>query len=500
MTTTASTTGGLVRGTEHGAGLRFAGIPFAAPPVGELRWRAPQPVEPWAGERDGGAFGFTAAQNPDMLTAFLGMEPEPQDEDCLYLNVYTPALDDAARPVMVWIHGGAFIIGSGSTPLYDGAALVHRGDVVLVTINYRLGAFGFLELGWLDPELAGSGNLGLRDQVAALQWVRDNIAGFGGDPGNVTIFGESAGGMSVTSLLAAPSASGLFHRAIAQSGAAQMTATPAQAEASGRQVVEALGVSTADELRALDKDRVLEVQGSLVIAAMTDVEPMLEQGIAVTLPFRPVGDGDFLPHDVLAAIRGGSAAGVPLITGTTREEWKLFSLMDFQQVDAEVLRVRLQALTGDADKVLAVYADLVDALPPKDAFTVIATDMVFRYPAVALGEAQLAQTDDVWEYVFDWATPAMGGMLGACHAIELPFLFGLASDPRVAGFLGDDPPVGLADAMQDAWLAFARDGDPGADWPRYDLERRAVRAFDAESSVVDDPGADARQFWATLAD
>jgi para-nitrobenzyl esterase len=400
----------------------------------------------------------------------------------------------------VWIHGGAFIIGSGSTPLYDGAALVERGDVVLVTVNYRLGAFGFMELGWLDPSLAGTGNLGLRDQVAALEWVRDNIATFGGDPGNVTIFGESAGGMSVTGLLAAPSAKGLFHKAIAQSGAAQSMATPADAEASGRQVVEALGVSSADDLRALTTQQILEVQANIMVAALTNVEPMLENGVSAGLPFRPVADGDFLPENVLAAIRGGSAAGVPLIVGTTREEWRMFAMLDFQPIDDAVLRHRLEALTGDADKALAVYSDVVGEVGPKEAFTAIATDMVFRYPAVALSEAQLEQTPDVWEYVFDWGTPAMGGMLGACHAIELPFLFGLSSDPRLAGFLGDNPPVGLAEALQDAWLTFARTGDPGGGWPRYDLDRRAVRAFDAELSVVDDPGADARQFWATLAD
>jgi para-nitrobenzyl esterase len=498
--TIAQTTAGEVRGTEHGVGLRFAGIPFAAAPVGERRWLPPQAVEGWDGVRDAGAFGPVAAQNPDMLTAFLGMDPEPMAEDCLYLNVYTPALDDARRPVMVWIHGGAFIIGSGSTPLYDGATLVERGDVVLVTINYRLGSFGFMELGWLDESVAGSANLGLQDQVAALEWVRDNIAGFGGDPGNVTIFGESAGGMSVTGLLAAPSAKGLFHKAIAQSGAAQAVATPDQAEASAREVIGALGVSTLDELRALDQEKLLEVQGNILVAALTNVEPMLEAGVSAGLPFRPVADGRFLPEDVLAAIRGGSAAGIPVITGTTREEWRLFALMDFQAVDADVLRTRLDHLTGDADKTLAVYADVVDAVEPKDAFTAVATDMVFRYPAIALGEALLTQGPDVWEYVFDWGTPAMGGMLGACHAIELPFLFGLSADPRLTGFLGDDPPAALAEAMQDAWLAFARTGDPGSDWPRYDLDRRTVRTFDAESGTVEDPGAEARQFWATLAD
>jgi para-nitrobenzyl esterase len=433
-----------------------------------------------------------------MLTAFLGMEQEPMSEDCLYLNVYTPALDGARRPVLVWIHGGAFIIGSGSTPLYDGAAMVERGDVVLVTINYRLGAFGFMELGWLDPSLTGSGNLGLQDQVAALEWVRDNIAGFGGDPGNVTIFGESAGGMSVTALLAASSATGLFHKAIAQSGAAQSIATLDQAAVAGRAVVDALGVSSIEDLRALTQEQILEVQGQIMVEALTNVEPMLEEGVSTGLPFRPVADGTFLPENALAAIRGGSAADVPLITGTTKEEWKLFSLMDFQAVDDDVLRTRLQALTGDADKALAVYADVVEELAPKDAFTVIATDMVFRHPAIELSEAQLAVSADVWEYVFDWGTPAMGGMLGACHAIELPFLFGLAADSRLAGFLGEDPPVGLAEAMQDAWLSFARTGDPGPDWPRYDLDRRVVRTFDAQSGTVEDPGAEARQFWATI--
>lgn len=497
--TTASTTAGQIRGIEHGAGLRFAGIPFAAPPVGDLRWRPPASVEAWDGVRDATTFGATALQNPDMLTAFLGMIPEPQDEDCLFLNVRTPALDDARRPVMVWIHGGAFIFGSASSPLYDGTPLVDGGDVVLVTVNYRLGALGFLELGWLDDEVAGSGNLGLMDQVAALEWVRDNIAAFGGDPGNVTIFGESAGGMSVTSLLAAESAKGLFHKAIAQSGAAQAVATPAQAEASARAVVEDLGVSTLDELRALTPEQVLAVQGQVMVEAFTNAEPLLEAGVSAGLPFRPVGDGRFLPTSVLSAIRGGSAAGVPVMTGTTREEWKLFALMDMAPFDETVLRDRLEALTGDADKALTVYADAVSAGPyPKDAFTVIGTDMVFRYPAIELGEALLHQSPDVWEYLFSWATPAMGGMLGACHAIELPFLFGLSSDPRLLGFLGDDPPVGLAEAMQDAWLAFARTGDPGTHWPRYDLDRRAVLSFDAELSVLEDPDAAQRQFWATI--
>jgi para-nitrobenzyl esterase len=300
---------------------------------------------------------------------------------------------------MVWIHGGAFIIGSGSNPLYSSGALAERGEVVLVTVNYRLGALGFLELGWIDDDLAGSGNLGLLDQVAALEWVRDNIAAFGGDPDNVTIFGESAGGMSVASLLAAEAAAGLFHKAIAQSGATQAAATSAQAEESARRYVEAVGATTVDELRATPVERLVEVQSHLVVASLTDVGAMLERGVAGGLPFRPVEDGRVLPTSALTAIRDGSAAGVPLITGTTRDEWKLFGLLDFEPLDADGLRIRLDHLTGDGEKALAAYADRVGELDPKAAFSVIATDLFFRYPAVELGEAQLEQTAEVCEYV-----------------------------------------------------------------------------------------------------
>ncbi len=497
--TTVSTTLGQVRGGGHGAGLRFAGIPFAAPPTGDGRWRPPTPAEPWSDVRDATEFGPVAVQNPDMMLAFLGLEPESMDEGCLHLNVFTPAADDARRPVMVWIHGGAFFMGSGSSPMYDGASLVERGDVVVVTVNYRLGALGFLELGWLDEDLAGSANVGLLDQVAALEWVRDNIAAFGGDPGNVTVFGESAGAMSVTSLLVMEAARGLFHKAIAQSGAAQTHATPAEAEAAGRRFVEALGVATADELRAQSVERLLEVQSQIVTAAMTHVEPLLEEGVSAGLPFRPVQDGGVLPSSVLAAIRAGGAAGVPVITGTTREEWRLFALMDFEAVDPEVLRRRLDALMGDGDKALAVYAEATAGMEPKDAFTVIATDLVFRHPAVQLGEALLAQGPDVWEYQLSWATPALYGMLGSCHALDLPFVFGATRQPQMAAFLGPEPPHHLADAIQDAWLSFARTGDPGGDWPRYDLARRAVRDFDAGLGILEDPGAPQREFWDSVA-
>ena len=215
-----STAQGQLEGAQSGDIIRFLGVPFAAPPVGDLRFQPPAPVAPWDGVRPALAHGARSWQESAGVTAMLGDDASGTDEDCLYLNVFTPACDDARRPVMVWIHGGGFVNGSGSTPWYDGSALAARGDVVVVTINYRLGALGFLWLGDLDPRLRSSGVNGLLDQAAALQWVHDNIAAFGGDPESVTIFGESAGAMSVSTLLALPAARGLFHRAIAQSGAA----------------------------------------------------------------------------------------------------------------------------------------------------------------------------------------------------------------------------------------------------------------------------------------
>jgi para-nitrobenzyl esterase len=500
--TTLDTTSGPVRGAEDGPVLRFAGIPYAAPPVGELRFRPPQPPPPWEEVRDATEFGPIAPQNPDMMNMFLGVEREPIDEDCLYLNVWTPSVE-GKRPVMVWIHGGAFILGSGSNFMYPGRTFAERGDVVMVTINYRLGELGFLELGWLDPGYAGSGNNGILDQIAALRWVRDNIAAFGGDPDDVTIFGESAGGMSVATLLAAPDAEGLFHKAIAQSGAAQSLATVEQAERVARDYVARLHVETVDDLRALPIAELLAVQAALMAKAMTDTAGLLEEGAMSGLPFRPIGDGRAVPASVLAAVRSGSATGVPLLIGTTRDEWKLFALMDPEVVDDRVLRRRLEALTGDADKALAVYGEAHPGLEPPEVFGAVLTDLAFRYPAVQLAEAQAATGTPAFVYLFTWASPVMGGALGSCHAIELPFVFGHVDNPLLAAFVGVDPPADLATRVQSAWISFAREGVPTAaglpEWPPYDPDRRATMELGLECRVVDDPGAAEREFWAATA-
>jgi para-nitrobenzyl esterase len=498
--TIATTTAGVVRGTEDNGVQRFAGIPYAAAPDGDRRWRPPAPVEPWAGERDATDFGATAHQNADMLSMLLGLDPERRSEDCLFLNVWTPATDDGRRPVMVWIHGGAFMIGSGSMHLYDGSTFVARGDVVVVTLNYRLGELGFLELGSIDRGYEGSGNVGLLDQVAALEWVRDNIAAFGGDPDRVTIFGESAGGMSVSTLLAMPAARGLFHRAIAQSGAGQGVATREDADRVAADYLERHRVSSVAELAALTPAQLMEVQAAVFAEMVTNPDAMMESGEAMSaMPFRPSIDGTVIPEPVETALRSGSAADVQLLTGTNADEWKLFEMMDTATMDDAALVKRLETLAPDGEKALSAYRQARPDLDPKGLFSAFMTDVAFRMPAIAMLEAQRTATDQVWSYCFSWPTPAMGGMLGSCHALEVPFVFDVVDDPKLAMFVGADAPTGLADRMQDAWIAFARTGRPGTEelpeWPAYEEGRRATLEFGAECRLVDDPGAELREFW-----
>jgi para-nitrobenzyl esterase len=284
--TIVDTRSGKIEGFERDGVHVFRGIPYAAPPVGTRRWHLPQPEEPWEGVRNATEFSAQSAQSPFAMTQLFGGAEPVVSEDSLYLNVYTPACDDARRPVMVWIHGGAFVWGSGDTPWYDGTNFALHGDVVVVTINYRLGPFGFLHLADLfDGEFSGSGNLGIADQIAALEWVRDCIAAFGGDPGHVTVFGESAGGGSIGTLLGTPSAQGLFTGAIPQSGAASWVSTAERATTVAARLVERLGVKPGDV------DALLATSMDAVIDAMPG---FVEDGVSA-LPFQPVVDGSCCP-------------------------------------------------------------------------------------------------------------------------------------------------------------------------------------------------------------
>ena len=326
MASIAQTRSGKVEGEERDGIHVFRGVPFAAPPVGAKRWRAPEREVSWSGVRPAKAFGNVSPQNPlalDLLPAFK--IAEPQSEDCLYLNVWTPGVDGARRPVMVWIHGGAFTIGSGSQSLYESTRLAKRGDVVVVTINYRLGALGFLRLQELtNGRIPSTGNEGMLDQVAALEWVRENIAAFGGDPDNVTIFGESAGGMSVGTLLGMPKARGLFHKAIPQSGACSTANSRERHIFAAQRFAELVGARR--RRRAAARKTAAEL---LAAAARTAPIPGQEADERLGgMPFQPVVDGEIVPRLSIESVARGSAAGVALLVGSTRDEWKLFAAAD----------------------------------------------------------------------------------------------------------------------------------------------------------------------------
>jgi para-nitrobenzyl esterase len=495
--TIVATRSGKIEGFERDGILQFRGIPYATPPVGLRRWMPPQREEAWDGVRDATKFSAQSAQTEFQLTKVLGQPQPPYSEDSLYLNVYTPACDDAARPVMFWIHGGAFIWGAADTPVYNGTRFAQHGDVVVVTINYRLGPFGYLYLPELfGDDFASSGNLGLLDQVAALEWVRDCIAAFGGDPERVTIFGESAGGASVGTLLGTPAARGLFRNAIAQSGAASWISDSERATAVAADMVARLGVRPGgiNALRAVTTDDVL--------GALPEWRETGDGG----LPFQPVHDGVVLPQPPLAAIAGGSAAGVHVLAGTNKDEITLFQFSDLElgQLDYDGLVERVRAWCGDtADALVADYASRRPDTSIRDLWLGLATEGVFRFPATRLLETQAAHAP-VWSYIFTWETIAFGGLLRSTHTLELPFVFDNIEGGGMEVITGSGPEVQrLADAMHRAWIAFAHTGNPHHDglpaWPAYDVRERSTMRFDVACEVLFDPdAADRRAFDAAV--
>lgn len=429
------------------------------------------------------------------------VEPEPQSEDCLYLNVYTPGLDGRKRPVMVWIHGGAFTMGSGSAANYRTTSLVEKGDIVFVTCNYRLGMLGFLRLKEAtNGRVSATGNEGLLDQVAALQWVRDNIAVFGGDPSNVTVFGESAGAMSIGCLLAMPAAKGLFQKAILESGVGS-TAVPREHAADvGRKFLRVLGIegNATEALYRLTPQQILD--------ADEEMRKATTPGEAVKLTaIAPVIDGEVIPDITNEMAKKGSAKGVRTIIGTNLDEYTLFAMMeppDFYLDDAALTK-RLSEFLEDKD-VPVVFDAYRTHLKKRgksgtnrEVWVAVQTDMMFRMPAVELVEAQTRNGQDAYSYLFTWTNPA-GGPLGACHALEIGFVFG-NMEPL---FCGTGPDADhLSDCIQDAWLSFARTGRPGGktigEWPPYG-EKRMTMLLDRECRAEAAPYDDVRQLWASI--
>ncbi len=483
-----TTTSGRVRGVLTDGITVFRSIPYAAPQVGPRRFRPPSPVTPWSGVRDATTFGPVAAQAPSPLETMLGAPPPVSDEaGALTLSIFTPAADAAKRPVMFWIHGGAFVFGSGSSPIYDGTHFARHGDVVVVTINYRLGAFGFLHLDEIfGSEYAGSGNAGILDQVLALEWVRDNIAEFGGDPERVTVFGQSAGGMSVGALLGLPAAQGLFAQAIVQSGGSSFCLPSDRATETARTVLEEAGVETAAALESVSMDAILDGQRAIFAA-----------GLRSDLPFQPVVDGTVLPARPIDAIRDGLGR-VPTMIGTTKDEMTLFTALDLGTgtIDGTVISGVLTETFGDrAPEIEAAYRELFTDDDPTDLITAIATDRVFRTPALRLAEAAIDRPTHM--YLFSWESPILDGKLKSCHALDLPFVWDAIDRPGLTMLTGDGPErQGVADVMHAAWIAFARDGDPG--WPAYDTADRWTRNFDTESGLVADPMQPQRLLWADI--
>jgi para-nitrobenzyl esterase len=500
---TIETAQGRLAGLSQGGILRFAAIPYAKPPMGPLRWRMPEPAEPWSGVRDATRFGPIAPQAPTQVEALMGSTLGEQSEDCLNLNVYTPGCDDAKRPVMVWIHGGAFVIGAGSQAIYNGKHLAAR-DVVVVTINYRLGTLGFLNLfDATDGKLPGRGAEGLADQILALHWVKTNIARFGGDPGNVTIFGESAGGMSVSALLAAPAAKGLFHKAIAQSGAGHIGYDREKAARVARAVLDELGLTSAEAYRAQDVPQAAIVKAQ--IALLADSRDGKDSRRLGGLPFQPTIDGGLLPVEPIAGIRGGSADGIPLMTGTTRDEWKLFTAANpaLRLMSAKSLVERITRFAGEehAGEMIAAYQDG----SVFERFNALMTDKNFMVPATRLLEAQTVHAP-AYGYRFDWTSKLLGGIMGSCHALELGFVFGTHGEKLASAFFGKgEAAEALSRAMQESWVAFARSGNPatattGA-WPRYDSASRDIMIFgDGTPRLAQAPSEARRKSWDHVAE
>jgi para-nitrobenzyl esterase len=491
------TDAGAVRGAREGGLAVLRGVPFAAPPRGALRFRPPEPPARWTGVRDGTRFGAAAPQLAEPLSQRLGLAPRaPIGEDCLNLNVWTPGLDGARRPVLVWIHGGAFSSGSGSAAPYDGARLAARGDAVVVTLDYRVGALGFLHAAALPGFAPECANLGLQDQLAALRWLRAHAERIGGDPARVTVVGESAGAGSICALLAMPAARGLFAGAIALSPAAEGMIDAADAARRAERFAELAGLAPAQAARLaeLPLDALLDVQRRFAAAGPWRLD----------MPFAPVVDGRTLPSLPVEAVAAGAARDVPLVIGTTADEMRLFILtFDPALIGEPVLRAQLaRALRGtaadgtpDAERVAAELPALLAARgapsAPGDVLLAAQTGLRLRFPAIRLAEAQ-ARHGRAYMHLFTWRSPLEGGRLGACHALDIPFALGTLDAPGMAGLAGRGPAAErLAGQCMDAWLALAKSGDPShpgiGPWPCYDAARRATMELGERCGALEAP-------------
>jgi len=480
------TTSGRVRGRFFQGVNTFRGIPYGASTAGANRFVPPRKPQPWTGVRDVNDIGLRAPQlsNPRVPEWFVFDRSEPQGEDCLVLNVFTPSLADGRkRPVMVWLHGGGFVGGSAGFTVYEGQNLVGMRDVVLVHLNHRLNLFGFLYLGDLDGERYADANAGMLDIVAALEWIRDNIANFGGDPSNVTVFGQSGGGSKVSTLLGMPAATGLFHKAIAMSGSQVRSLTREQATATTERVLTALGVARTrlDELHTLPMRRLRDA---------------LNAGGAQGFSFGPVVDGRTLPAHPFDPVASAAGADVPLLIGSTETEatWnesQIYDPLTEGELREDVMRAARTDASG-ADRLIAAYRARRPKASNLDLYLIIATDASnFRTGTDTQAERKAAQRRaPVFKYYFQWYSPVRDGALRAMHTMDIPFVF--ENYEMAAVEVGSGPELKpLGDRMAGAWVAFAQTGNPShaliPRWPVYDTTTRATMVINNEWSVVNDP-------------
>lgn len=487
MSTTCVTTRyGQVKGEQIDGVSVWKGIPYAKAPVGSLRFRPPQKLEAWEGIYEATQFGPSAIQPPSEIMSFLGSEIIDTSEDCLRLHIWSPKADGKRRPVMVWIHGGAFMNGSGSSAGYDGTSFALEGDIVIVTLNYRLGVLGFLHLDEIGGEAyTGSGNCGILDQVSALKWINENIESFGGDPDNITLFGESAGAMSIGILLAIPSAKGLFHKVILQSGAARNVLSKKTANQVANGILATLGIE-ADGLSKLQE---------------ISIEKLLDAGENVPLMgLGPVLDGIIIPEHPETSIANGSSQDIPILIGTNKDEYRLFTFFDpsWIALNDEEIELRFkQSLRRVWPEISPHYVNKENL--DVTLFEKLMTFELFTSPAIWLAEKQIEHGATVWMYRFDWETPILNGGLKSCHALEVPFVWNRINKPGLELLLGSSPDQTLSDQIHASWIAFAKSGNPNTlgvpKWSTYDLENRETMIFDVESKTKNDPDKKERIIW-----
>jgi para-nitrobenzyl esterase len=498
---------GKVRGMVHNRIHSFKGIPYGASTAGKNRFMPPVKPEPWTGVRDAFQFGHWSPQNigyTDVLAPQADMSVEGSGEDCLCLNVWTPEPNTRRkRTVMFWCHGGGWAQESGSWPWVYGESLARRGDVVVVTINHRLNVFGYCHLGDLGGEkYASSGNVGMLDLLAGLQWVHDNIAQFGGDPGNVLVFGESGGGMKTSTLLAMPQAKGLFHRAAIQSGSLLRSGTRENATRSAKALITTLGISAdrIDEIQTIPAERLL--------AAMT-ARPPAGGGApgGAAMQFAPFVDGKILPASPFDPVATPVSETIPIMVGCNTHEQAFFAVSRDKaafDLDEAGLRQRAVAAVGEqkAPQLLELYKKEFPGKSPSELYFLFGTDRGTRMTAITQAERKFQQGKaPVYMYLFAWRTPAVEGKMGAPHTVEIPFVFDNTDIPKVMT-TGSPAEKALAAKTSESWIQFAKTGNPNhkglPNWPAYNMTTRATMVFDNQCKTVNDPGSEERKYWQAL--